>query len=77
MKKMKLYEFNALIRCSVVIAAKSEKEAREEIKTYERSWFETGDFIEVCTGDIELVDVRKSESDNLDDLSDEAHVIVN
>ena len=44
---MKLYEFSALVRCGVVIAANSEKEAREEIKSYERAWFETGDFEEV------------------------------
>ncbi len=67
---MKLYEFQAMISCGVVIAAESEKQAREEIKSYERAWFETGDFIEVV--DVELVNERDAKSD---DLNDEAHVV--
>ena len=66
---MKLYEFSALCKCNVVIAAKSEQAAREEIKTYERAWFETGELIEVS--DVELEDVRES-----DYPEDDAHVIV-
>ncbi len=68
---MKLYEFNALIRCDLVIAAESEAKAREAIKTYERAWFETGEFIEVS--DVELIDVREPKSNDLDD---EAHIVV-
>ena len=67
----KLYEFSASVRCGVVIAAVSEKEARKEIETYERAWFETGDFKEV--DEVELVDVREPKSS---DLNDEAHVVV-
>ena len=70
MSKKKLYEFTALLRCSVVVAAKTEKDARKEIETYEREWFETGEFIDVS--DVNLFDVRKPKSK---DLSDEAHVI--
>ena len=68
---MKLYEFSALVSCSVVIAADSEKLARETVKTYERAWFETGDVGEVS--DIQLVDVREPKSTDLDD---EAHIVL-
>ena len=68
---MKLYEFGALIKCGVVIAADSEEDARREIETYERAWFETGNFLAVA--DVELVDVREPKSSDLDD---EAQVIL-
>jgi len=67
----KLYEFTALIECGVVVAADSEKEARTEVESYERAWFETGDFGEVVN--FELFDVRDVEADEIEDL---AHVIV-
>jgi hypothetical protein len=66
----KLYEFSAMVNCHLVVAADNEKAAREEIKTYERAWFETGDAGEVT--DIELIDIRNPKST---DLNDEAHVI--
>ena len=71
-KKMKkLYEFTALIECSYVVAADNEKAARDATETYERAWFESGDFIGVS--DVELVDIRDAPEDNLEDL---AHEIV-
>ncbi len=66
----KLYEFGALISVHLVIAADSESQAREEIKTYKRRWFGKGDIGEVS--DVELVDVREPKTSDLDD---EAHVI--
>lgn len=66
---IKLYEFAAIVKCAVVIAANSEKQAREEIETYHKEWVEIGEFI---ISDIDLVDTRKPEST---DLRDEAHVI--
>ncbi len=68
---MMLYEFCALVRCGVIIAAESEDIARKEIETYTRAWFETGDFLEVL--DVELTDVRKPKTDDFDD---EAHVSI-
>jgi len=67
----KLYEFNALLSCSLVIAADNEKAARKAIETYERHWFEGGDFIGVS--DVEIVDVRDAEQSSLEAL---AHEIV-
>lgn len=69
---MKLYEFDAMARCIVVVAAESEEIARKEVDSLERAWFETGDFIEIS--DVELVDTREPKSD---DLEDEAHIVVN
>lgn len=68
----KLYEWSALLRCQLVIAADTEAEAREEIKTYEKAWVTLRD----CPPevfDIELVDVRDPKPG---DLKDEAHVVV-
>ena len=45
--------------------------ARKAIKTYERLWFENGDFVGV--NDVDLVDVREADQDCLEDL---AHEIV-
>jgi len=67
----KLYEFVALLKCAYVVAADDEKSAREAITTYERTWFESGDFIGVS--DVELSDIREIEQDSLEDL---AHEIV-
>ena len=67
----KLYEFTALIKCAIVIAADSKSQAREEVETYERRWFKVGEFVGVS--DVELIDVRKPKSS---DLEDEAHVVV-
>ena len=68
----KLYEFSALLKCAYVVAADDEESARDAIKTYERTWFEGGDFIGVS--DVELVDVR--EEQDQDCLEDLAHEIV-
>jgi len=65
----KLYEFTALLECSYVVAAEDEKTAREAIETFERAWFESGDFIGVC--DVDLVDVREADPDCLEDLAHE------
>ena len=65
----KLYEFTALLKCSYVVAAEDEKTAREAIETFERAWFESGDFIGVC--DVDLVDVREADPDCLEDLAHE------
>ena len=70
----KLYEFSALLNCSVVVAANSEVEARKEIETYERAWFDTGDFIGVQ--DVDLVDVQEPDSQDEDILNDLAHTVV-
>ena len=67
----KLYEFTALVSCAYVIAADDEESAREAIKTYERTWYESGEFIGVS--DVALGDVRDAEQDSLEDL---AHEIV-
>lgn len=67
----KLYEFSALLSCSYIVAADNEVAAREAIKTYERTWFESGDFIGVS--DVSLDDVRDADQDCLEDL---AHEIV-
>lgn len=69
---MKLYEFTAMARCDLVVAAESEEEARKEVDSLERAWFETGDFMDIS--DVELIDVREPKSD---DLKDEAHIVVN
>lgn len=74
MARKKLYEFNALVNCNVVIAANSEAEARKEIETYERAWFETGDFI--CVQDVDLFDIREPDDQDEDTLNDLAHVVV-
>ncbi len=70
----KLYEFFALLNCSDVVAANSEAEARKEIETYERAWFDTGDFIGVQ--DVDLVDVQEPDSQDEDILNDLAHTVV-
>ena len=67
----KLYEFTALLRCSYVVAADNEKSAREIVEKYERTWFESGDFLGVS--DVDLVDVREAEQESIEDL---AHEIV-
>ena len=67
---MRLYEFGAMLKFHLVVAAESENDARETIKTFERTWSTQGDLIEVS--DVDLVDVRVPESDDLDD---EAHII--
>ena len=51
------------------MAAEDEKTAREAIETFERAWFESGDFIGVC--DVDLVDVREADPDCLEDLAHE------
>lgn len=68
----KLYEFTALIECSVIIAADNEKVAREEVETYEKAWIETGDFTGVAHFD--LAGVRSTGTE--DDLNDLAHVVI-
>ncbi|MFA7100699.1 MAG: hypothetical protein WC196_02910 [Bacilli bacterium] len=67
----KLYEFSALVRYSLVVAAKNEIEARNEIAGLERAWFQKGDVIDVS--DVEITDIRNPKSS---DLTDEAHIIV-
>jgi len=67
----KLYEFTALLKCAYVVAADDEQLAREAIKTFERAWFESGDFIGVS--DVDLADVRDADQECLEDL---AHEIV-
>lgn len=65
--KKNLYEFSALIACSVVIAADNEAAARAEIESYEKAWFE-GDFIAVS--DVQLE--RAVPAETLED----AHVVM-
>ena len=67
----KLYEFTALLTCAYVVAADDEKAAREAIKTYERTWFESGEVIEIS--DVQLSDIREADQESLKDL---AHEIV-
>ena len=65
----KLYEFTALLECAYIVAADTEENAREAIKTYEKAWIESGDFIGVL--DVDLVDVRDADQDCLEDLAHE------
>ncbi|MFH1984823.1 MAG: hypothetical protein ABIL58_23525 [Pseudomonadota bacterium] len=67
----KLYEFTANLTCAYVVAAETEGAARQAIETFERAWFESGDFIGVS--DVELAGVRIADQDCLEDL---AHEIV-
>lgn len=41
MAKKKLFEFAALLKCAVVVAAESEEDAREAIKTWDWASFES------------------------------------
>jgi len=76
MTKRMLYEFTQYLQCNVVVAAENEQQAREAIKTWERAWIETGDFI-CCIDDTpELVDEREPSSQDRETLEDEAHEIV-
>jgi len=70
---MKLYEFTALLKCSVVVAAKTEEKARAAIETWEKAWIETGDFIGVT--DVDLFDVREIDPNCC--IEDQAYEIVN
>ncbi len=74
MGEMKLFEFSANITCAAVVAAKTEEAAREAIKTWERAWFETGDFQQV--NDVDLVDIREIKDSEMDSLHDLAHEVV-
>ena len=76
MTKRMLYEFTQYLQCNVVVAAENEQQAREAIKTWERAWIETGEFI--CCLDVtpELVDEREPSSQDRETLEDEAHEIV-
>ena len=70
----KLYEFTALLECSIIVAAENEESARKEIETYEKAWIETGDFVGVQ--DVDLFDVKNPDSQDEETLNDLAHVIV-
>ena len=64
------------MECAVVVAAETEEKAREAIKTWEKAWIETGDFLG-CQDDFpDLVDVREPHSQEIDSLQDEAHEVV-
>lgn len=69
----KLFEFVATIQCSVVVAAPDEATAREEIETWERAWFETGEMVGVV--DIDLLDVRQAPKTSKAQ-QDVAHVVL-
>lgn len=71
----KLFEFRQSLECAVVVAARTEKEARNAIKTWEKAWIETGDFLGV-SGDPELADVRKPSAQDEDTLLSESHHLV-
>ena len=70
----KLYEFTALLKCSCIVAAESEKLARAEIQDYDEAWHDTGELIGVV--DVDLLDVREADSQDEDMLNDLAHVVV-
>lgn len=70
----KLYEFTALLNCSLIVAAESEEEARAEIQDYESAWHDTGEFVGV--DNVDLLDVREADSQDEDTLNDLAHVVV-
>lgn len=72
---LKLFEFRQSLECAVVVAAETEAQARDAIKTWEKAWIETGDFLGV-DGEPDLVDTRDPRSQDPDDLRDEAHEIV-
>lgn len=70
----KLYEYKALLECSVIVAADNENAAREEVKTYEKAWIETGDFVEATS--ITLLSVLNPGTEDEDVLNDLAHVVI-
>lgn len=71
----KLFEFRQSLECAVVVAAETEEQARNAIKTWERAWIETGDFLGVA-GEPELADVRSPSGQDDDTLRNEAHHLV-
>jgi hypothetical protein len=74
--KKKLFEFRQALECAVVVAAETEEQARNAIKTWERAWIETGDFLGVQNDVPELVDVRIPKYQNIEHLRDVAHEVL-
>jgi hypothetical protein len=72
--KRRLYEFTASLECAIVVAAESEKAARDELMTYEKAWIDTGDLVGVKN--ISLFNIRDPETQDEDELEDLAHVVL-
>lgn len=70
----KLYEIRAEVSYCVVIAANSEKEALEHVKTWEHAWDSNSDLKGVSTPDI--VDIREPTNQENDTLEFEAHEVI-
>lgn len=68
--KVQLYEVTAFVKYAVVIAATSEENALAEVDTWERSWHENGDLIDVS--DVGVNDTRPLKVAPLS-WKDEAH----
>jgi len=71
----KLFEFRQNLECAVVVAAETEEQARNAIKTWEKAWIETGDFLGVG-GEPDLVDVREPRAQDIETLREDAHEVV-
>lgn len=71
-KAVRLYEFSALVRYDVVVAAVDEGDAREAISTWEQ-WPSVAEMREVS--DVELTDVRDMPEQTEDMADDLAHEI--
>ena len=69
-EELKLFEYRQALECVIVVAARSDTEARKELEGLEKAWIETGDFIGVQEEVPELVDVRECENPDCD-----AHII--
>ena len=67
----KLYEIQAIVRCAAVVAAESEEQALAHVETWENSWFQIGEILEVA--DKSVVDVRDIACH--DNLMVEAHSV--
>jgi hypothetical protein len=66
---MKIYEFVALTKHSICVAAKTEESARKEIDALDDSWMR-GDYVGVV--DVDLLDVRAIKDCDVDDY---AHIV--
>jgi hypothetical protein len=73
--KVRLYEISAMVSYHVVVAAISEKDAMEQVSTWEDAWHGNSDNCGVS--DVEMFDVRDLHSDDptLAQAEDEAHEV--
>ena len=67
---VRLYEINAIISRSVVIAATSKEDALSHVETWEKAWETSSELIGVS--DVDLFDVRDMATDDWNDEANEA-----